>query len=93
VTFTVTAASYIWDFTEGDPFTTTSPGHPWPDRDVDHPCTRPGTAQITLTTPWTATYTLGDHPTPRPVPGSATTTTTSTPFEIVEAHSHLIANP
>lgn len=93
VTFTVTAASYTWDFGEGDPFTTSSPGHPYPDQDVAHPYAQPGTGQITVTTTWQATYTLDDDPTVRPVPGTAATTTTSTPFEILEAHSHLVANP
>jgi hypothetical protein len=29
----------------------------------------------------------------RTVPGAATTTTTSAPFDILEAHTHLVANP
>ena len=93
IAFQVTAATYTWDFGEDDPFTTTSPGHPWPDQDVAHPYRRPGTGQVTVTTTWQATYTLGTDPTVRTVPGTATTTTTSEPFEIVEAHSHLVANP
>lgn len=93
VTFTATAAGYVWDFGEGEPFATTSPGHPYPDQDVAHPYARPGTGQITVTTTWQATYTLGDDPTVRTVPGTATTSTTSAAFEIVEVHSRLVAEP
>lgn len=93
VTFTVTAAGYVWDFGEGEPFATTSPGHTWPDQDVAHAYARPGTGQIQVTTTWHATYTLGTDPTVRTVPGAATTTTTSAPFDILEAHTHLVANP
>lgn len=93
VTFTVTAAGYVWDFGEDEPFPTTSPGHPYPDEDVAHPYAQPGTGQVTVTTTWQATYTLADDPTVRTVPGTATTSTTSAPFEILEAHSRLVAEP
>jgi len=88
VTFQVTAASFTWDYGE-KVFTTTSPGHPYPHQDVSYPFTRPGTGQVVLTTTWQATYTVGDDPTVRPVPGTATTTGTSASFEIREATAHL----
>lgn len=88
VTFTLTPASFTWDYGEHS-FTTTSPGHPYPDQDVSYPYEHPGTGQVTLTTTWSATYTLTDDPTVLPVPGTATTSTTSAPFEIREAAAHL----
>jgi hypothetical protein len=93
VEFVVSPVSYSWDFGQDAVFTTTSPGHPWPDQDVAHAYGQPGTGQITLTTTWGATYTLGEDPVARPVPGTATTTSTSAPFEIVELHSQLVAGP
>ncbi|MBU4213636.1 MAG: hypothetical protein KJ792_03165 [Actinobacteria bacterium] len=88
VTFTVTPSTFTWDYGQ-KVFTTTSPGHPYPDQDVSYPYTEPGTGQVTLTTTWAATYTVDDDPTVRPVPGTATTTTTSPRFEIREASAHL----
>jgi len=88
VTFQVTASSFTWDYGE-KVFTTTSPGHPYPHQDVSYPYTHLGTGRVTLTTTWQATYTVGDDPTVRPVPGTATTTSTSAPFEIREATAHL----
>ncbi|MCG2801424.1 MAG: hypothetical protein L6311_04910 [Cellulomonas sp.] len=88
VTFTVTPATFTWDYGERV-FTTTSPGHPYPDQDVSYPYERPGTGQVTVTTTWTATYTLADDPASFPVPGTAITTTASSAFQIREATAHL----
>ncbi|WP_159809641.1 hypothetical protein [Cellulomonas citrea] len=88
VTFQVTASQFTWDYGE-KVFTTTSPGHPYPHQDVSYPYTHLGTGKVALTTTWQATYTVGDDPTVRPVPGTATTTSTSAPFEIREASAHL----
>ncbi|MCG2799687.1 MAG: hypothetical protein L6367_14275 [Cellulomonas sp.] len=88
VTFTLTPATFTWDYGE-TAFTTTSPGHPYPDHDVSYPYEKLGTGQVTVTTSWTATYTLDDDPTVLPVPGTATTTTSSSTFEIREAAAHL----
>ena len=75
----------------GAPFTTTSPGHAYPDQDVAYAYRHVGTGQVSLTTTWAATYTVGDDPTVRQVPGTATTTSTSHTFEIRELHTHLVA--
>jgi hypothetical protein len=88
VTFQVTPSTFTWDYGE-KVFTTTTPGHPYPDQDVSYPYTEPGTGQVTLTTTWAATFTVGDDPTARPVPGTATTTTTSPQFEVREVSAHL----
>ncbi|MCB2174714.1 MAG: hypothetical protein KQH57_07135 [Actinomycetales bacterium] len=95
VVFTVSPVAFTWDFGpdggDGAPFTTTSPGHAYPDQDVAYAYRHVGTGQVTLTTTWAATYTVGADPTVREVPGTATTVSTSHDFEIRELHTHLIA--
>jgi len=95
VVFTVSPVAFTWDFGpdggDGAPFTTTSPGHAYPDQDVAYAYRHVGTGQVTLTTTWAATYTVGADPTVRQVPGTATTVSTSHEFEIRELHTHLIA--
>ena len=95
VVFTVSPVAFTWDFGvdggDGAPFTTTSPGHAYPDQDVAYAYRHVGTGQVSLTTTWAATYTVGDDPTVRQVPGTATTTSTSHTFEIRELHTHLVA--
>ncbi|MDO8105749.1 PKD domain-containing protein [Isoptericola sp. b441] len=97
VRFTVSPVAFTWDFGadggEGAPFTTSSPGHPYPDQDVSYTYRHVGTGQVRLTTTWAATYTVASDPTVREVPGMATTTSTSDPFEIVELRAHLVAGP
>jgi hypothetical protein len=91
VTFTLTPVAFTWDF--GDRrFTTTGPGHRFPDQDVTYRYTRTGTGHVDLTTTWQATYTTSTDPTVRPVPGTATTTTTGPTFQIRQAHTHLTAH-
>ena len=75
----------------GAVISTTSPGRPWPQADVAHPYTRTGTYAITLTTTWSATFTLATDPTVRAVPGTAVTASTSRPFTAEELRSHLVA--
>jgi len=87
-----TPTSFTWDFGDGtDPLTTTSPGHPYPDDDVAHPYTRPGTYTITLTTTYAGRYRMAGTTTWLPVTGTATTTTTSAPIEAVDAPTRLVA--
>lgn len=88
VTFTVTPATFTWDYGE-EVFTTSTPGHPYPDQDVSHTYQQVGTGSVTLVTTWQATYTTGADPTPRPVPGTASTTTAGPTFDIVEVSAHL----
>lgn len=91
VTITAHPHSYRWDFGDGAVISTTIPGRPWPQADISHPYVHTGTYAITLTTTWSATFTLADDPTPRDVPGTATTASTSTPFTAEELRSHLVA--
>lgn len=89
-----TASSYTWTYGDGtDPVTTTSPGHPYPDHDVHHTYTRPGTAEIGLTVTWTGAYRLAGTTSWTPIPGTATTTATSPTITVVEAPTHLVADP
>ncbi len=95
VVFTVSPVAFTWDFGpdggEGAPFTTTSPGHAYPDQDVAYAYRHVGTGQVVLTTTWAATYTVGSDPTVRQVPGTATTVSSSREFEIRELHTRLVA--
>lgn len=91
VTITATPVRFTWDFADGAPLTTTSPGHPWPNADVTHTYRRTGTFRITVTTTWAAIYTTAADPTPHDVPGTATTSSASTPFTADELRSHLVA--
>ncbi|WP_337974359.1 PKD domain-containing protein [Cellulomonas sp. NTE-D12] len=91
VTITAHPHSYRWDFGDGAVISTTIPGRPWPQADISHPYVHTGTYTITLTTTWSATFTLADDPTPRDVPGTATTVSASTPFTAEELRSHLVA--
>lgn len=91
VTITAHPHSYRWDFGDGAVISTTIPGRPWPQADISHPYVHTGTYTITLTTSWSATFTLADDPTPRDVPGTATTVSASRPFTAEELRSHLVA--
>lgn len=90
VHITATPTGYAWDFGDGATLNTTDPGHPWPDADLTHTYSRLGTFTLTLTTTWSATYTLDADPTVRDVPGTATTTS-GIPVEVRERRAHLVA--
>lgn len=89
VTIVATPVSYTWDWGDGTTLTTKDPGAAYPDHTVFHAYSR--TAEgvvITLTTTWTATYSVGGGPA-QPVPGTLTTTDTSDPFDLVRRISYL----
>lgn len=90
VTVTAHPAAFRWDFGDGTVTSTTSPGHPWPNHDVAHPYPRTGTYAISLTTTWSATFTVAGDPTVREVPGTASTASSSAPFVAQELRSHLV---
>jgi hypothetical protein len=90
VHLTATPARYAWTWDDGATSATTSPGHPYPDDDVSHVYELLGTYRITLTTTWTATYTLGTDPTAHTVPGTATTSATGPDFVVRELRAHLV---
>ena len=89
VSIVATPVSYTWDWGDGATTTTTDPGAAYPDHTVYHKYSH--TAQgvtITLTTTWSATYSVGGGP-PQPVSGTLTTTDTSDPFDLVRRISYL----
>lgn len=88
-----TPTSFTYDFGDGSaPLTTTSPGAPWPHQDTTHVYATTGTRTITLTTTWSGRYRITGTTTWHDVDGTATTTATSTPFDVQERHSHLVAD-
>ncbi len=91
VTVTATPVSYAWDFGDGATLSTTDPGRPWPDGTLAHAYTRLGGYRLTLTTTWSATYTVAADPAVHMVPGTATTTS-ATPLEVRERRSHLVGS-
>lgn len=91
VTITATPAGYSWDFGDGATLASADPGRPWPDGDLGHAYPRTGTYTITLTTTWSATYTVGADPTVREVPGTARTTSAADPVTVEERRGHLVA--
>lgn len=83
---------YTWDFGDGESLTTSSPGGPYPNRDVQHVYEQVGTFTVTLTTVWKGKYRVDedeDHEW-RSIDGTALTTTTSAPFEVTELRSRLV---
>ena len=89
VTIVATPASYTWDWGDGTTTTTKDPGAAYPDHTVFHKYSH--TAQgvvISLTTTWSATYSIGGGPA-QPISGTLTTTDTSNPFDLVRRISYL----
>ena len=83
---------YTWDFGDGHTLTTTSPGGPYPNRDVEHVYEQTGTFTVTLTTVWKGKYRVDedeDHEW-RDIDGTALTTTTLAPFEVTELRGRLV---
>ena len=83
---------YTWDFGDGQTLTTTSPGGPYPNRDVEHVYEDVGTFTVTLTTVWEGRYRVDEDPDHewRTIDGTALTTTTLDPFEVTELRSPLV---
>lgn len=92
VTVRAEPVSFTWDFGEGEPFTTTSAGHPYPDHDVFYeykiPTEGGETRAITLTTSWEGAYSVAGGQW-QLIEGQATTTETTAPFVVQEARTAL----
>ncbi|GEA81899.1 PKD domain-containing protein [Cellulomonas uda] len=83
---------YTWEFGDGHTLTTTSPGGPYPNRDVEHVYEQTGMFTVTLTTVWEGKYRVDedeDHEW-RAIDGTALTTATLAPFEVTELRGHLV---
>lgn len=90
VHLTATATTFTWHTGDGTDLTTTSPGAPWPDTTVTHTY-RSGTWTSSLTTTWTASFSIDGGP-PTAVPGSTSTDGPATTFTVVQAHA-VLTNP
>ena len=89
VTIVATPASYTWDWGDGTTTTTKDPGAAYPDHTVFHKYSHTAdNVVISLTTTWTATYSVGGGPA-QPISGTLTTTDTSDPFDLVRRISYL----
>ena len=88
----VTPAEYRWEFGDGETLTTTDPGRPYPAFDLTHTYSQLGTAQISLTTTWTAKYRVDTDPLLRwrDADGHAVTVHTGVEFEVIELRSKLV---
>ncbi|MFC8190218.1 hypothetical protein ACFUMH_00995 [Cellulomonas sp. NPDC057328] len=92
VTVEATPIRFTYDFGDGGrPLVTTDPGAPYPAFETFHVYRALGTRTITLTTEWSGRYQVAGSPVWRDVDGTAQTTATSTPFEVVERTSKLVA--
>ena len=89
VTIVATPVSYAWDWGDGATTTTTDPGAAYPDQTVFHKYSHTAKGVvISLTTTWTATYSVGGEPA-QPISGTLTTTDTTNPFDLVRRISYL----
>ena len=89
VTIVATPASYTWDWGDGTTTTTKDPGAAYPDHTVFHKYSHTAdNVVISLTTTWTATYSVEGGPA-QPISGTLTTTDTSDPFDLVRRISYL----
>ena len=89
VTIVATPVSYAWDWGDGATTTTTDPGAAYPDQTVFHKYSHTAKGVvISLTTTWTATYSVGGGPA-QPISGTLTTTDTTNPFDLVRRISYL----
>lgn len=89
VTITATPTSYAWDFGDGATLTTDDPGSPWPAGTLTHTYTGMGSFDLSLTTTWSATYTVAGDPAVHDVPGTATTRSSSR-LEVRERRAYLV---
>jgi hypothetical protein len=87
--------TYVWDWGDGsEPFETTSAGGPYPTGDVTHVYRHHGARTVTLTTRWSATFTvvtaLGTFG-PYPVPGAPIAPMTTTRIRVQEGRADLVS--
>ena len=89
VTIVATPASYTWDWGDGTTTTTKDPGAAYPDHTVFHKYSHTAdNVVISLTTTWSATYSVEGGPA-QPISGTLTTTDTTNPFDLVRRISYL----
>lgn len=89
ITLHIRPTAFTWTFGDGTTRTTTTPGAPYPDLQVTHAYTQPGTVTTQLTTTWSADYQIGTGPT-HTVDGTVTMTSDPVPLRIREATPVLV---
>lgn len=89
VTVSATPAYWEWTFEPGVTMRFTSPGGPYPNKDVTYTYRSPGERTVTVTTVWTATYT-GPTGTAA-VDGVVTRTSAPMRVPVYEARSELVS--
>ncbi|WP_233489060.1 hypothetical protein [Blastococcus sp. TF02-09] len=90
VDITATATTFTWHTGDGTDLTTTDPGAPYPDHTITHDYAS-GSYTASLTTTWTATFTI-DGGLTVPVPGSTTTDGPPVTFDVLQARP-VLTNP
>ena len=89
VTITPTVTEWIWQFDPGETLTTTSPGAPYPSKDIAFTYRTRGARPVVLAARWGATYTIEGITGSRTVTGSVTRRTART-VNVREARAELI---
>jgi hypothetical protein len=90
VDITATATAYTWNTGDGTVLTTTDPGAPYPNQTITHDY-RSGSYTASLTTTWSATYSV-DGGLSAQVPGTTTTPGAPVTFTVVQART-VLTNP
>ncbi|MGW6279707.1 PKD domain-containing protein [Kribbella sp. NPDC055071] len=85
-----TPISYTWRFGDGTPaLTTSTPGQPYPAKDITHKYMRRGSVQLTLTTNYAARFNVADTGW-QYIDGTVPITGPATPLEVREAVPELV---
>lgn len=89
VVITAGATGFTWHTGDGTDVTSTGPGAPYPHATVTHQY-RAGTYTASLTTTWSATFTVNGGPAQQ-VPGTTTTDGPASSLTVLQAHPVLVA--
>ncbi|WP_246078728.1 hypothetical protein [Modestobacter excelsi] len=90
VDIAATASTYSWDTGDSAVLTTTDPGAPYPNATITHDYSS-GTYTASLTTTWSATYSV-DGGVQADVPGTTTTQGAPATFTVLQART-VLTNP
>ncbi|WP_231851747.1 hypothetical protein [Modestobacter italicus] len=90
VDIAATASTYSWDTGDGVVLTTDDPGAPYPNETITHDYSS-GTYTASLTTTWSATYSV-DGGVQADVPGTTTTQGAPATFTVLQART-VLTNP
>jgi hypothetical protein len=80
-----TPVSYTWNFGDGSaPLTTTTPGKPYPSKDITHKYMKRGSVAVSVTTNYSARFNLAGSGW-QPIDGTVPVTGPATPLQVQEA--------